>query len=183
MTTTAGDPVLELEYPKAFANAFAPTLTKHGKRFRYMHITGAMVERDPNKTLWMKSTVRKTKVCDLQRNCDNLRTPADFCFIGWLKVLRIAQGQGEIQMIDFADSSATNGLWETIIARSGLVVKRGSYAGEVSMMLAGSSGSVIRSDELALALIDAVQNESDNLLLPPKLLQRGQQLMKAQSEK
>ena len=26
MTTTAGDPVPELQYPKAFANAYAPTL-------------------------------------------------------------------------------------------------------------------------------------------------------------
>jgi hypothetical protein len=31
-------------------------------------------------------------------------------------------------------------------------------------MLAGSSGSFIRSDELALALIDAVQNRGDDLV-------------------
>jgi len=86
-------------------------------------------------------------------------------------------------MIDFAKNSAASGLWETTIARPGMVVKRGSYAGEASLMLAGSSGSFIRSDELALALIDAVQNGGDDLLLPPALLQRGQQLIKAHGEK
>jgi len=59
--------MLELEYPKAFAFAFAPTLAKHGKCFKYVHITGALVERDQNKPLWMKSTVRKMKVGDSQR--------------------------------------------------------------------------------------------------------------------
>jgi hypothetical protein len=63
MTTTAGDPTLELQYPKAFANAIAPTLTKDNKHFRYVHLTGAMVERDQTRALWLKSDVRKTKVC------------------------------------------------------------------------------------------------------------------------
>lgn len=62
MTTTAGDPALELQYPKAFAEAFAPTLASGGKVFRYVHITGAAVERDQTKVLWMKSDVRKIKV-------------------------------------------------------------------------------------------------------------------------
>jgi hypothetical protein len=63
MTTTAGDPVLELQYPKAFAEAIMPTLPKVGKRFRYLHLTGAMVERDQARSLWLKSDVRKIKVC------------------------------------------------------------------------------------------------------------------------
>lgn len=62
MTTPAGDPVLELDYPKAFAEAFLPTLGQHGKRFRYLHLTGAMVERDQNKSLAIKGRMRKTKV-------------------------------------------------------------------------------------------------------------------------
>lgn len=62
MTTTAGDPVLELQYPKAFATAFAPTLSRHGKAFRYLHLSGAMVEQDQNKALWMAPTMRKIKV-------------------------------------------------------------------------------------------------------------------------
>jgi hypothetical protein len=55
--------VLELDYPRAFANAIIPTLVQRGKSFRYVHVSGAMVERDQNKTLWMKSSMRKTKVC------------------------------------------------------------------------------------------------------------------------
>lgn len=63
MTTTAGDPTLELEYPRAFADAVAPGLASCGKRFRYLHLSGALVERDQEKSLWMKGGVRKTKVC------------------------------------------------------------------------------------------------------------------------
>jgi hypothetical protein len=63
MTTTAGDPVLELEYPRAFADAIAPSIASGGKRFRYLHLSGAMVERDQKKPLWMKANVRKIKVC------------------------------------------------------------------------------------------------------------------------
>lgn len=62
MTTTAGDPMLELQYPKAFANAYTPTLSD-GKRFRYLHLTGAIVERNQARALWLKSNVRKMKVC------------------------------------------------------------------------------------------------------------------------
>jgi hypothetical protein len=72
MTTTAGDPVLELQYPKAFAEAIMPTLPKVGKRFRYLHITGGIVERDQARSLWVKSDVRKTKVCQYSLYCSLL---------------------------------------------------------------------------------------------------------------
>lgn len=64
MTTTAGDPMLELEYPKAFAEAFASTMPVDSKRFRYLHLSGGMVERDQEKSLWMKGSMRKIKVGD-----------------------------------------------------------------------------------------------------------------------
>lgn len=84
-------------------------------------------------------------------------------------------------MIEVANESKQGGFWETIIARPGMVVQRSSYIGEASMWLAGSSGSFIRSDELALALIDAVVHGSDELLLPDALSQRGQELAKVRS--
>jgi hypothetical protein len=62
MTTIAGDPVLELDYSRAFASAIIPTLVERGKSFRHVHVSGAMVERDQNKTLWMKNSMRKMKV-------------------------------------------------------------------------------------------------------------------------
>lgn len=82
-----------------------------------------------------------------------------------------------MQMINFANAPANNDLWETIIARPGMVVKRGTYAGEASMMMFGSSGSFIRSDELGVALVDVAMHGSEELLLPLMLLQRGQKLM------
>lgn len=81
-------------------------------------------------------------------------------------------------MIKVANETPHGGLWETIIARPGMVVQRGSYVGEASMWLVGSSGSIIRSDELASALIDAVMHGSEELLLPAMLLRRGQDLVK-----
>jgi hypothetical protein len=79
-------------------------------------------------------------------------------------------------MIDIA-WKATNDSWDTIIARPGMVVKRGTWVGEASSMLAGASGSFIRSDELALALIDAAMHGSEELLLPAALLKRGRELV------
>ncbi|KZM28514.1 hypothetical protein ST47_g385 [Ascochyta rabiei] len=162
MTTTAGDPVLEIDYPRAFANAITPSLANHGKPFRYLHLSGGLVERDQKKFLWMKGSVRKTKACT----------------IGPEPSLLAVAGQGETQMIGIANEPSHCGLWETIIARPGMVVQKGSYVGEASMWLAGSSGSCIRSDELALALIDAVLHGSEQLLLPATLLRRGQELAK-----
>ena len=68
MTTTAGDPVLELEYPRAFADAIAPSLARRGKQFRYLHLSGGLVERDQKKSLWFIERVRKTKVCVIGSN-------------------------------------------------------------------------------------------------------------------
>jgi hypothetical protein len=85
-------------------------------------------------------------------------------------------------MIDFAKDPAANSLWETVIARPGMVVKRGTFVGGASLMLAGASGSFIGSDELALALIDAVMCGSEELLLPPMLLRRGRELVAMRSE-
>lgn len=81
-------------------------------------------------------------------------------------------------MIEVANESTHGGFWETIIARPGMVFQRSSYPGEALMWLTGSSGGYIRSDELALALIDAVMHGSDQLLLPATLLRRGQELAK-----
>jgi hypothetical protein len=82
-------------------------------------------------------------------------------------------------MIEYAKEVAAKHLWETIIARPGMVVTRGTFAGEASLMLTGASGSCIRSDELALALIDAATRGSEQLLLPSALLQRGRALIAA----
>jgi hypothetical protein len=85
-------------------------------------------------------------------------------------------------MIALAKDPSANGLWITTIARPGMVVKRGTFAGEASVMLAGVSGSIIRSDELALALIDAALYGSEELMLPSMLLERGRELVALQCD-
>jgi hypothetical protein len=79
-------------------------------------------------------------------------------------------------MIEFETSAAVQGRWYTIITRPGMVVKRGTWVGETSVIMAGTSGTFIRSDELALALIDAVMHGGESLLLPHMLLKRGREL-------
>ncbi|KAF2036535.1 hypothetical protein EK21DRAFT_51922 [Setomelanomma holmii] len=185
MTTTAGDPILELQYPLAFARAFAPIIGRQSKRFRYLHLTGAIVERDQARSLWFIPSVRKTKV---RHCCVILPCPSHSTFDGQenqgaSRLTLIVQGQGETQMIDFAKDPSTSGLWETIVARPGMVVKRGTCIGEVSKMLAGSSGWYIRSDELALALIEAVMHGSEELLEPVALLKKGQELFSQRAAK
>jgi hypothetical protein len=173
MTTTAGDPLLELDYPRAFAEAFASTMPVGAKPFRYLHLSGGMVERDQERSLWMKGSMRKIKVSDYCISIDRARVLQIERFKTTWQSADSAKGRGEVQMVDFAQANES---WTTIIARPGMVVQRGSIIGEASMIVAGSSGSFIRYDELALALIDAVMHGSEELLLPLALVQRGQKL-------
>jgi hypothetical protein len=62
MGTTAGDRMLEIEYPLAFGRAFEQVLREQKKRFRYVHLSGATTERDQSKALYFKSEMRKIKV-------------------------------------------------------------------------------------------------------------------------
>jgi hypothetical protein len=71
MTTTAGDPLLELEYPRAFAEAIMSTMVEDKNKFRYLHLSGGMVERDQSRALWIKSSMRKIKVCSLSQAARN----------------------------------------------------------------------------------------------------------------
>ncbi|KAF2020792.1 hypothetical protein BU24DRAFT_469573 [Aaosphaeria arxii CBS 175.79] len=130
-------PKLELDYPKAFANAMLRTFAQTRNHFRYVHVSGAMVERDQNKSLWLGATLRKLK------------------------------GQGEIQALGFANNASAGGRWETFIARPGGVVKGGTALGEAAAMLGGGFGWAIKSDELALALIETVKNGDEELTLRP----------------
>lgn len=63
MGTTAGNKVLEIDYPLAFGNSFSRTLQAGHKKFRYIHLSGAAVERDQDKVLYVAGNMRKMKVC------------------------------------------------------------------------------------------------------------------------
>lgn len=52
-------PEVEIDYPLAFANAFAPTIEKP---FRFIHCSGALIEKDQTKPLWFLEEGRRIKV-------------------------------------------------------------------------------------------------------------------------
>jgi hypothetical protein len=62
MGTTKGDKVLEIDYPLSFGNAFSRGLTTQKKKFRYLHLSGALTERDQEKALAFKAGMRRRKV-------------------------------------------------------------------------------------------------------------------------
>lgn len=161
------NPTLELEYPMAFAKAFSTTLAEHKKRFRYLHLTGAVVERDQAKSLWFLGGMRKLKVSIIHPFSPSTD---------------VSQGRGETQMVEFAKDPSTGGFWETYAARPGMVVRRGSLSGDAMIAILGDKMS-IRSDELALALIDTVVNGSnEDIVQCAALVKKGQQLLKEQGQ-
>ncbi len=62
MCTAAGDRALEMNYPLAFANEISNTLLETKKKFRYIHLSRAATERDQEKVLWFKNSMRKMRV-------------------------------------------------------------------------------------------------------------------------
>jgi hypothetical protein len=87
-------------------------------------------------------------------------------------------------MIDFAESTASAGLWQTYIARPGGVVKTGTIFGEAAALVGANSGWAIRSDELAIALIDmAVKGNREQLVDAQALLKKGRELKSGQRER
>jgi hypothetical protein len=64
MGSTVGNPVLEIDYLLAFAKAFAKTLPAHKKKFRYLYVSGAVVETDQEKPLWFFRDARRVRVRD-----------------------------------------------------------------------------------------------------------------------
>ncbi|KAF2468536.1 uncharacterized protein BDR25DRAFT_265268 [Lindgomyces ingoldianus] len=101
----------------------------------------------------------------------------------WLKgPMRKLKGKGEMQMIEVAKDPANSGLWETLIARPSGVVQGGTILGDVLVAMLGEKWT-IRSDELALALVDMVMNGSEEQLVQAvQLLKRGQELMKTEEK-
>ncbi|RDL41825.1 Uncharacterized protein BP5553_01804 [Venustampulla echinocandica] len=91
MGTTAGDKALEIDYPLAFGNAMSKTLPESKKKFRHVHLSGALTERNQERSLWFLGNMRKVK------------------------------GAGETTMLSFANKSETGGMWETLIVKAGFV--------------------------------------------------------------
>jgi len=61
MGTTAGDKVLEIDYLVAFGSTLSKMAPANKKKFRYLHLSGAVAETDQEKSLWFKRTIRKSR--------------------------------------------------------------------------------------------------------------------------
>lgn len=62
MGTVKGDKVLEIDYPLSFGNAFSKRLAMQKRKFRYLHLSGKMAERDQMKPLAFLTAFRRMKV-------------------------------------------------------------------------------------------------------------------------
>jgi len=62
MGTTDAIKELEIDYPVAFAKAFAPSLATRQTPFRYMHCSGRLAEKDQTKKLYFLQEGRRIKV-------------------------------------------------------------------------------------------------------------------------
>ncbi|TVY34824.1 hypothetical protein LSUB1_G004715 [Lachnellula subtilissima] len=130
MGTTAGDKALEIDYPLAFANAFSTTLAESQKKFRYLHLSGCMTERDQSRPLWFAGNMRKLK------------------------------GQTEVNMLSFADKEETEGLWETVIVKAPFVIEKDITSPRDAFGWIMGNKRCIQVDELAAAMIDVALNGS-----------------------
>ncbi len=142
MGTTAANKELEIDYPLAFGNAFSKTLAKTGQTFRYIHLSGALTERNPDASIWYKPAMRKYKV-----NAYILQASSP------KSILTLVQGQAEVNMLAFASDPETKGLWKTLIVKAGFVYSSRYTIRDTVGWLIGSS-KAIRKEELSGALID-----------------------------
>lgn len=68
--TYTWDPVVELEYPRAFQTALLTALDRdQAKTFRYVYLGGAFTEQNQDKVLWFYALGRRVRVRSLPR-CD-----------------------------------------------------------------------------------------------------------------
>lgn len=68
------------------------------------------------------------------------------------------QGQNEKNMLGFATASETEGLWETLIVKSGFVIQKQLESPRDLMGWMMGSRACIRVDELAAVMIDVALN-------------------------
>ncbi|KAJ7203050.1 hypothetical protein GGX14DRAFT_369740 [Mycena pura] len=94
MGTTAAIPEVELDYPLAFARAFAPTIPAGQTAFRFLHTSGVLAEKDQSKSLLFFQEGRRIK------------------------------GKAETELLAFAQEEAQTGRWETYVARPAMVLKK-----------------------------------------------------------
>lgn len=53
---------VHMDYTMAAANAFAEKLLDEGRSMRFVYLSGALAEKDQNKTLWLLGNARRLRV-------------------------------------------------------------------------------------------------------------------------
>ncbi|KAH8669563.1 hypothetical protein BGZ60DRAFT_407788 [Tricladium varicosporioides] len=147
MGHVAAVPEVEIDYPLAFMNAFAPTVQK---RFRYMHCSGRLAEKDQEKSLVFLQEGRRIK------------------------------GTAELEVMAFEKKKELhNGLWESYIVKPSMVLKKEGQEGYLKWVGSFVIGGVY-VDELAAAMIDIATNGSDmQIELNAEVVARGRKVLDA----
>lgn len=147
MGTTEGRRDIEIDYPLAFCNAFAPAVARQQKPFRYMHCSGRLAEKDQQKCLLFLQEGRRIK------------------------------GKAELEVMDFEGNTAHSGLWHTFIVKPSMVLPKKGEKSDLRWLMSAFIGAVV-VDELAAAMIDIVQNGSeDQISLNEDVVMRGRAVL------
>jgi len=151
MGTTAGNRVLEVDYPLAFGNAMSNVVQAQQKKFRYLHLSGAATERDQEKALWFKGDMRKMK------------------------------GEAEVNMLELPSREGNAGLWETVIIKAGFVVSKEVRSPRDMLSWVLGTKNSIQVDELAAAMIDVAMHGSEENTLKDNyaMVIKGREALKA----
>ncbi|TLS23415.1 uncharacterized protein PpBr36_06134 [Pyricularia pennisetigena] len=157
-----GNATVNLEFPLAFTRAMAEVLeSEHrvagarvGKiprqEFRFIYLSGAFVERDQNKKLFLERDPPNKDICILPAARKLKVYPAD--------ELATLKGVTETESLAFAREHAH--IWQTLIVRPGVVLPKDSIA---TWMLGWALGEnwVIGREELAAFMTDLCANGAD----------------------
>ncbi|KAJ6626250.1 hypothetical protein B0H10DRAFT_1906815 [Mycena sp. CBHHK59/15] len=152
MGTTAAIPELEIDYPLAFVRAFAPTISARQSPtpFRYLHLSGALVEQDQAKPLWFLSQRRKTK------------------------------GRAESALLAFAQEAAHNGRWETNIVKPEMVMQKTGDVFKRSLSAVGVFDSVVVGELAAAMIDIVRRGSEEKVTLNAELVRRGRAVLEGE---
>jgi hypothetical protein len=133
-------------FQEAFLTGMEPR--SDGRKFRYIQVSGAINERDQEKSLWFINATRKIKVC-----VPNIEFSTSFS-IHRADFVRV-QGQIENRVIEIAKQNSL--VWEAFIVRPGIVFPKDAITTPFLQTIIGNHMS-IRGDELGAFLANLAMN-------------------------
>jgi hypothetical protein len=162
--TSDNSQTANLEYPLAFQDSIIKVLEpRTGKApFRFIFLSGKLVEQDQNRSLWFLPIPRKTKACKI------MPLPAGSNMN--------SQGRTEVRSIEFAKTHSS--IWHSFVVRPGGVYSNASFATGILTAITGD-GWFIGGDELGAFMADlAIKGEEEEtVILNPRLVAKGKELL------